>query len=230
MIDRRRFLMGSFALTTAGVGLGRSALVHATPVTVTLWRLSSDWGYPLTTDTGSDTKSRCRGNACHNAAPHRFFLTEAEALAGRLHLCCLAQPVPVAVCLELDSFLAARRQWRGVSLVDVRWAGIDPALVEAFSGAACSAVVTDPTGPNTVPGGSPSPPSTPPPSNPGDLENPSPPSGVPVDAELDPVAPTALPSTGTGSATTLAIAGTVLAVGGVLVAASRLAPTDPNPS
>lgn len=67
---------------------------------VTLWRLDPDWGTPLRTSTGR-MKTRCKGRACHDAAPNRFFLSRSDALAGRLHACCLAQPEPVEVRLDI---------------------------------------------------------------------------------------------------------------------------------
>lgn len=64
-----------------------------------LWRLDADWGYPIMASNGS-TRTRCKGNACHSAAPNRFFLTRAAAEAGRLHKCCLAQPIQVSVPVD----------------------------------------------------------------------------------------------------------------------------------
>lgn len=104
-------LMSRRAVLTAGVAgavataVGGVSAAHASATEVTLWRLNPDWGEPLTTDTGSSTKTRCKGKACHKAAPHRFFLTRADALAGRLHPCCLAQPVAVKVCIDLNELM-----------------------------------------------------------------------------------------------------------------------------
>lgn len=102
ILTRRRFLAAACGLPIAA-SVTRS--VGATPATHSLWRLDPAWGYPLTTGTGSDTKTRCRGRACHDAAPNRFFLTEADAIASRLHPCCLAQPVRVDVCADLNQLM-----------------------------------------------------------------------------------------------------------------------------
>jgi hypothetical protein len=67
---------------------------------LTMWMLDPDWGHEL--GEGSARRTRCRGRACHSAAPHRFFLTRSEAESGRLHPCCLAQPVEVQVPTTLD--------------------------------------------------------------------------------------------------------------------------------
>lgn len=108
LLTRRALLTSGVVGSVATVVTGRSTGAHAAspaPTDVTLWRLNPDWGFPLTTATGSSTKSRCRGSACHTAAPHRFFLTEADAIAGRLHACCLAQPEPITVCINLNELM-----------------------------------------------------------------------------------------------------------------------------
>ena len=86
----------------AGLSAGKASAAASQH---TLWRLNPDWGTPLTTPSGSATKTRCSGRACHLAAPHRFFLSQADALAGRLHSCCLAQPVPVTLCIDLNELM-----------------------------------------------------------------------------------------------------------------------------
>lgn len=101
-LNRRRFLAAAVGGSIAAA-IGRP--VAAATATHSMWRLDPAWGYPLTTESGSDTKTRCRSRACHNAAPHRFFLSEADAIAGRLHPCCLAQPVRVEVCADLNELM-----------------------------------------------------------------------------------------------------------------------------
>jgi len=43
----------------------------------------------------------CSANACHNTAPIRDFLTRSDAIASRLHPCCLAQPIAVQSSIDL---------------------------------------------------------------------------------------------------------------------------------
>ena len=110
-ISRRRLLavLSGGVVGAAGLSAGKASAAASQH---TLWRLNPDWGTPLTTPSGSATKTRCSGSACHLAAPHRFFLSQADALAGRLHSCCLAQPVPVTLCIDLNElmpFYRARR-------------------------------------------------------------------------------------------------------------------------
>ncbi len=105
--NRRRFLLAALAVPAAAALPGR---VSASAATHSLWMLDPDWGFPLSTSSGSDTKSRCRSCACHSAAPHRYFLSEADAIAGRLHPCCLAQPVRVDVCVDLNGLMPYYRR------------------------------------------------------------------------------------------------------------------------
>lgn len=133
MVDRRRFLV-------IGLGVGSVAAGFAAPAgaaaagagrTVTLWRLSADWGYPV----GPKGRTRCKGRACHLHAANKIYETEAAALAGRLHICCMAQPVstevPVAVHDELTNLPPAP----GPELTDLRYDG----AAEAWERAAMAA-------------------------------------------------------------------------------------------
>lgn len=147
-VPRRLFLtigIGGAASTALASGLVAQAAPASagTATTVTLWRLDPEWGYPLTTESGSDTKSRCRASACHKAAPHRYFLTAADATAGRLHRCCLAQPEPVQVCIDLNALMPYYRARLGG--VDDRCADLPTAIRDALASGVCTSTTTAPT-------------------------------------------------------------------------------------
>lgn len=147
---RRHFIAAAAtcALGTAGSSPARAA---DRPSTVTQWQLNPSWGHPLSTATGSDTKTRCRGRACHLAAPHRYFLTEADAVAGRLHPCCLAQPVPVTVCIDLNELMPYYRARLGG--VDARCPELPDHLRSALTTVArCPVVSDDPSEDASPPG------------------------------------------------------------------------------
>ncbi len=146
-LSRRRMLSAGVGLL-AGASAG--AMIVASPAgastgasTVTLWTLNPNWGTPLTTSSGSDTKSRCRSNACRKAAPHRFFLTEADAIAGRLHKCCLAQPAPVKVCIDLNELMPFYKARLGG--VDARCPILPAAVKSALVAGVCSVPSTPTT-------------------------------------------------------------------------------------
>lgn len=60
---------------------------------MTVWRLSSDWGYPR----GPHGKTRLESKASLNAAKNRWALTEQDALDMNLHLCSWAPAEAVEV-------------------------------------------------------------------------------------------------------------------------------------
>ncbi len=188
------------AISLLGGGMFAAAFagrVDAASDSHTLWMLDPEWGTSLTTATGSTTKSRCRGRACHLGAPHRFFLSRSDAISGRLHPCCLAQPVAVTVCIDLNLLLPYYSARLGG--VDTRCPQLPDALRNALTGrSACTlpSVAQDPA-----------------------IITPD----VPVLPSPDEVASTAtLPSTGTNAATIALGAAAAIVVGaGVLAAAAR---------
>ena len=141
MLSRRRLLTSASGIAVAGVAGARTAGAESSSSsTVKMWRLNPDWGTPITTDSGSSTKTRCKGKACHLAAPNRLFLTEADALAGRLHPCCLAQPVPVWVNIDLNALMPFYQARHGG--VDLRC----PDLPQNLQQALVLATTLEPTG------------------------------------------------------------------------------------
>jgi hypothetical protein len=126
-LTRRKLLTTLTGGIVGVVALGAKSAAAAT--TVTMWKLTANWGTPLLTPSGR-TRTRCRGAACHAAAPHRFFLTQADAIAGRLHVGCMAQPYPVQVAIDLNAlmpFYTAR-----LGGVDVRGAQLPSVLGNAL--------------------------------------------------------------------------------------------------
>lgn len=239
LFTRRRFIV---AVGTCAVGASAATSAHAAgrPSTVTLWQLDPDWGEPRTTATGSDTKTRCRGRACHLAAPHRFFLTEADAIAGRLHPCCLAQPTPVTVCIDLNELMPYYRARLGG--VDGRCPELPEHLrVALYASNRCvpTANPDEPPGPDgPQPPPAPEEPLTPSdpdsPGQPGDPGTPSDPGSQPDSTATTPMRPQ-LPATGTSPLARLAAAGAIAVAGvGLTSSASgrRTKPTDaaPRPS
>lgn len=156
-LPRRVFLAAGFggvASSALASGLiaqsSPAAATTGTTTTVTLWRLDPAWGHPLTTESGSDTKSRCRASACHKAAPHRYFLTAADAVAGRLHSCCLAQPEPVQACIDLNALMPYYRARLGG--VDDRCADLPAELKAALTAGVCIGGGTTTPAPSTTAG------------------------------------------------------------------------------
>lgn len=224
----RRHFLAALGAAAIGVGSNASAAVASRPSSVTLWRLNPDWGEPLTTATGSDTKSRCRGRACHAAAAHRFFLTAADAVAGRLHPCCLAQPTPVEVCIDLNELVPYYRARLGG--VDARCPELPSHLREALYVAdRCSmpggpdrpvdpGPPSDPTSPDPDEPDAPvepTVPDSPSPTTPGDPDEPS----MPTQVTPSPAVPssTRLPATGGDTAARLAAAVALTAAGAGMV-------------
>jgi len=107
-MSRRRFVQGATAFgTVASATMGLASPASAQPVhtcgsgcadseLMTVWRLSSNWGYPR----GPHNKTRLRSRASRIAAEHRWALTEQDAHDMNLHLCSWApaEPVPVRRC------------------------------------------------------------------------------------------------------------------------------------
>lgn len=110
-LTRRALLRVGAGSAAAAAMWTRGGPIAAAQTQTVLWMLDADWGYPLSTPSG--VRTRCRGRACHNAAPNRFFLTREEALAGRLHPCCLAQPVEVCAAITTEQLLPYYRARRG---------------------------------------------------------------------------------------------------------------------
>jgi hypothetical protein len=143
-LTRRQAIIAGAAGISGALGIAATgAGAQGGNTTVTLWRLNPNWGYDLTTPSGSSTKSRCKSNACHNAAPYRFFLTEAEAIAGRLHKCCLAQPEKVEMCLSLDALMPYYKARHGG--VDARCPSLPDDVKAALVPGACPAPTTTTT-------------------------------------------------------------------------------------
>lgn len=213
-LNRRRFLAAAAGVPVA-IATGRS--VSAASTTHSLWMLDPDWGYPLATASGSDVKSRCRARACHRAAPNRFFLSRADALAGRLHPCCLAQPVNVEVCIDMNALMPFHRARLGG--VDRRCPELPDDLRNALaSAAACVAPPTTTTSPSPTPPGQSIAAGSGPREVPTALASPT------SATDPGPPAGATLPSTGTSIASALAAA-TVATVGGAaLVTGARHRP------
>jgi hypothetical protein len=90
---RRRFLVlgaGSGAALAIGAGGGNAAAAGAT---TTVWKLSADWGYAVP----PKNRTRCRCSACKDHATNTLFATQTDALAARIHPCCVCQPFGVAL-------------------------------------------------------------------------------------------------------------------------------------
>ena len=133
VFTRRNFI----AAAGGTLVVGMASPADAATATHVLWMLDSDWGTPLVTTTGA-TKSRCRAAACHNAAPHRLFFTAADAIAGRLHTGCLAQPAAVNLCVDLNMLMPFYGARKGG--IDGRCPDLPPALRSAlYQATACAA-------------------------------------------------------------------------------------------
>jgi LPXTG-motif cell wall-anchored protein len=109
----------------ATVGPVRAA--GAAEAETTVWRLDANWGYPI----GPKAKTRCVCNACHKHAANKIFATEAAAAAGRIHICCLCQPVPFTIPAAVGTEFFDD----GTVSVDRRWAAVTALLVAADVGA-----------------------------------------------------------------------------------------------
>jgi len=89
-IGRRRFLALGAAGGAAAV-LGTAQSVAAAPITIQVWRLNANWGYAVP----PKGWTRCHCSACHNHAANKVYLTRDAAIDGRIHLCCVCQPVAI---------------------------------------------------------------------------------------------------------------------------------------
>lgn len=150
MFSRRKFILVGLGVGSAvgtlssGASASPTAARGALDDTVTLWRLSADWGYPA----GPKGKTRCKGQACHSHAANKIYETEAAALAGRLHVCCVAQPVSFEIPADVHHDMSAapptprRRPKQGPELTDLRYQG----LAEAWRRAVMAAEMTETTG------------------------------------------------------------------------------------
>lgn len=86
-LNRRAFI-ATGALATAGWAITGPRPAGADTQALTVYRLSADWGFPI----GPKGKTRCACRSCFRRAENGYFLTEAAALAGRVHPCCVCQP------------------------------------------------------------------------------------------------------------------------------------------
>jgi len=129
VISRRRFVLVGLGIgSTAGAfAVPAGAVATPSPTTATLWRLSADWGYPA----GPKGRTRCRGRACHLHAANKIYATETDALAGRLHICCVAQPVSFEVPIEVHNELSNLPPSPGPALGDRRHDEVAQALERA---------------------------------------------------------------------------------------------------
>ncbi len=84
-LNRRGFLTTAAASTVGLVAVGARPAAAATGITV--YRLNADWGYPV----GPKGKTKCACRSCYRRAASGFFRTEAAAIAGRVHPCCVCQ-------------------------------------------------------------------------------------------------------------------------------------------
>jgi hypothetical protein len=118
-LNRRAFL-ATGAIATAGFALvGARPAGAATGVTV--YRLSSDWGYPV----GPKHKTRCVCRSCRRRAKNAYFRTREAAIDGRVHPCCVCQPYRSTVTAQEASQLFA-----GTDSADRR----DPRVEAMFDG------------------------------------------------------------------------------------------------
>ena len=90
-VNRRAFLTVT-ASSTLGLAVAGSAPAAAADG-LTVYRLNADWGYPV----GPKGKTRCGCRSCHRRAASGYFRTEAAAIAGRVHPCCVCQPYAVTL-------------------------------------------------------------------------------------------------------------------------------------
>ena len=118
-VDRRAF----FAIGAASV-VGASALgarpADAATSELVVYRLDADWGYPV----APKGKTRCGCRACYRRAASAYFTTEAAAIVGRIHPCCVCQPYRTTIVgvtadeLFRDGDAADRRDARVAALLD----------------------------------------------------------------------------------------------------------------
>lgn len=97
---RRRQLLAAGGSVGAAAFLAVGGRAGAATGTMTVWKLSPDWGTPR----GPHGKTHLHSNASRRAAANRFALTRADAEAMNLHKCSFAPAVPVTV--DAAAFLA----------------------------------------------------------------------------------------------------------------------------
>ncbi|CAN0504260.1 unnamed protein product, partial [Phaeothamnion confervicola] len=73
------------------------------PEFATVWRLSADWGYPVP----PKSRTRCLCSACRAHAANKIYLSRDEAIAGRIHPCCVCQPYSIQLLTTDVAVLAA---------------------------------------------------------------------------------------------------------------------------
>ncbi len=100
--DRRRFLLLGAGGAAAAIAGGGSAGA-ADPEFATVWRLSADWGYPVP----PKSRTRCLCSACRAHAANKIYLSRDEAIAGRIHPCCVCQPYSIQLLTTDVAALAA---------------------------------------------------------------------------------------------------------------------------
>ncbi len=219
-LGRRRFLILSVG-GGAAASLGLSPASAGAATTATVWRLNAAWGYAVP----PKGRTRCRCHACRDNAANKVFATQAAAITGRIHPCCVCQPFSVELLVpDVASLFPG-----GVTVIDLT---IEDGRTR-FEGAVARnlAPAADPSPPQADP--SPSQPD-PSPSQPDPSMGPTAPSPVP---ELAPLAPTQvisppagnLPGTGVDADRTAIAAAIVLGVGAATVLASTRPETSPGP-
>ncbi len=115
MVGRRRFLLlgigGSAAALVGGTALPAAA---ASSTTVSVWRLSADWGYRIP----PRYRTRCRCTACRSHAANKVFQSKAAALANRSHPGCACQPYSIDLLASDSATLFASSSAGSIDLRD----------------------------------------------------------------------------------------------------------------
>ena len=126
-VSRRQLLrglgIGGLAIVALPLSM-RAAGAAATTSTTTIWRLNAEWGYPA----GPKNWTRCRCSTCHSHAANKVYRTEAAAIAGRLHPCCVCQTESITTSGAGAAALFAFARPADPDSVDLRWAGVSDAF------------------------------------------------------------------------------------------------------
>jgi hypothetical protein len=141
--------------TGAATLLGTSVAAADDTAVVSVWRLSADWGYAVP----PKARTHCRCSACYAHAANAVYASRADALAARIHPCCVCQPYAI----ELLAADANALFPSGTSHVDLRWAGVRQSFEQAVSHtieAAPSTTVSAPPPTSTTPPASTTPPTS----------------------------------------------------------------------
>ena len=125
-LRRRAFLLSGLT-AAASFGATTQAAGAQAAETITLWKLSADWGYPA----GPKGKTRCKGRACYSHAANKLYLSEAHATAGRTHKCCVAQPCPIEIPVATYQRLTALPPATGAALADLRRPDVAAVIADA---------------------------------------------------------------------------------------------------